>query len=524
MIKITNFSIQRGANVLIEKADVLITAKSKVGIIGKNGTGKSSFFACFRGELEPAKGDIHVPNQLRVAHLAQEIPALDISALTYVMQGDHAVAKTLQAIADAEASGDMDALMDLYTYLNDIDGYTVEARAGKILHGLGFTDDDFQKKVSEFSGGWRMRLNLAQCLLTPADLLLLDEPTNHLDLEAIVWLEKWIIQFPGTVLIISHDREFLDHVTDHILHFEQKTIKAYTGNYTQFEDMRLQAMILNNAQYEKQQAQLKHLMHFVERFRAKASKARQAQSRLKAVERMELLAPIHLDSPFKFEFLPPEKIVNPMFVVENVDVGYDPQAPLIKKIKFKLSGDARIGLLGKNGCGKSTFLACLMNQIEPLQGQLNPMNGVKIGYFAQHQVDHLDLNLSPVELLQDAAPKTSTQSIRDFLGGFAFNNDRVFEKITYFSGGEKARLALALIVWQRPNLLILDEPTNHLDLDMREALNLALQSFQGALIVVSHDRYLLRNTVNELWLVHDKKMQEFSGDIDDYAKWVGNNT
>jgi ATP-binding cassette subfamily F protein 3 len=520
MLSFINFKCQRGSQVLIDNANLSIFAKQKVGLIGKNGAGKSSLFAILRGELEASQGDVQIPKNLRIAHLEQETPGLEDSALAFVLAGDTVLTSIQTAIIQAELAEDYEKVMALYEKLGDIDGYTAESRAAKILHGLGFADEAFSQAVKTFSGGWRMRLNLARCLMMPSDLMLLDEPTNHLDLETIVWLEKWLNNYSGILVIISHDKDFLDGVVDTILHLENQQLKLYRGNYSAFEDLRAQEIILHQAQYDKQQNKIAHLQSFVDRFRAKASKAKQAQSRMRAMDRMEKLAPLYAQSELQFDFYTPEKTGNPLIHCDKIIVGYD-NKPILKNVNVSVTQTARIGLIGKNGAGKSTFINLLTGKLPAMQGQLTKHAAVKVGHFAQHQVDQLQLNESAFEHLQDLDRKISTQEVRNFLGNFAFQGDKVFDPVMKFSGGEKARLALALLVFQKPNLLLLDEPANHLDMSMREALTLALQNYAGALILVSHDRHLLRSTVNELWLVENGNIKEFNGDVQDYVKLSG---
>lgn len=520
MITLKNFFLSRSGNSLLENVNLTIHPNQKVGLIGANGSGKSSLFAALRGELVPERGDIYFPAGLKIAALAQEIAALETTAIDYVLDGHKELRQLEKQLLQAQQIDDGMQIANLHVKLDAIDAYRIPAQAAEILHGLSFTDDQFAQPVSAFSGGWRMRLNLAQSLLCPADLLLLDEPTNHLDLDAIIWLEGWIKSYQGTVIIISHDRDFLDNVVDHIAHLERNQIKLYTGNYSKYEEQRAAALALQQASYEKQQKQREHMMKYVERFRYKASKAKQAQSRLKALEKMEIIQATHLDVPFNFEFREPTKSSNPLLRVEKADLGYTDNNIILKNICFSLQPDVRIGLLGPNGAGKSTLIKLIADMLLPLQGKRESGKNLNIGYFAQHQIDHLNLDDSPLSHLKMLDPKITEQQARQYLGGFAFVGDIVFSPVRLFSGGEKARLALALIVWQRPNLLLLDEPTNHLDLEMREALAMALQSYSGALIVVSHDRHLLRLTTDEFWLVADGIVKPFDGDLLDYSVWL----
>lgn len=517
MITLQQITLNRGPKILLDNISHVIYAQQKIGLIGENGCGKTSFFAMLQSVLEPLKGELYLPKNLRVTHVKQEIPHSDQTALDYVIDGDQRY-RTIQAnLQKAEETHDMTLLADCHEELLNIDGYAITGKAEKILRGLGFKPEQLQKATRDFSGGWRMRLNLAQALISPTDLLLLDEPTNHLDLDAIIWLEKWLQDFDGTLLIISHDREFLDNTVNAILHLENNQLKSYKGNYSDFEKQRILNLSVQQATFEKQQAKIQHMQSFVDRFRAKASKARQAQSRLKALEKMELIAAVETQSKFSFTFKPPKTCPNPLVRMEKAVLGYESN-PVLNHIEFQIAPAERIGLLGINGAGKSTFIKSLMGIIPLLQGQIHHYKGLKIGYFAQHQIEYLDVEKSPLVLLQDIAPQTSEQVLRNFLGNFNFSGDMATGKLANYSGGEKARLALALIVWQAPNLLLLDEPTNHLDMDMREALALALQSYTGAMILVSHDRHLIRTTTDELLLIYDHKLTRFQGDLDDYKE------
>lgn len=519
MITLQNLTLQRGRKVLLDKANLTLFGQQKVGLIGANGTGKSSLFGVLLGSLIADIGEVSIPNGLRIAHMAQETPALDRTALDYVIDGDHKLREVESALRVAEQQNDGERIAHLHHQISNLDGYTAEARSAQLLYGLGFHSVDYSRAVSSFSGGWRMRLNLAQALMCPSDLLLLDEPTNHLDLDAVLWLEDWLVHYSGTLLLISHDRDFLDNVVTHIAHLEKRQLKLYTGNYSAFEEQRAASLALQQAAYEKQQQQRVHMMSFVNRFKAKASKAKQAQSRLKALERMELIEAAHIDSPFSFAFRQPEPCANPLLNLDKVTVGYDKKI-ILQNINFTIAPGMRLGLLGPNGAGKSTLIKLLATELQPLQGSIIANKGLKIGYFAQHQVDQLRLDESPLQHLQQLDAKATEQQLRTFLGGFDFCGDIVFANIKSFSGGEKSRLALAMLVWQKPNLLLLDEPTNHLDLDMRRALTSALQTYEGALIVVSHDRHLIRTTTDELLLVADSKVIPFTGDLDNYQQWL----
>ncbi|MFD2640770.1 ATP-binding cassette domain-containing protein [Pseudomonas japonica] len=519
MIRLSNLTLQRGPQRLLEGAELTLHAGQKAGLIGANGAGKSSLFALLRGELTPDAGDCQLPGDWRIAHMRQEVDTLDRLAVDYVLDGDIRLRKVQADLAAAEAAHDNAALARLHIELDSADGYTADARARKLLAGLGFSNEQMDRRVGDFSGGWRMRLNLAQALMCPSDLLLLDEPTNHLDLDAILWLEDWLKGYPGTLLLISHDRDFLDAVVDHIAHVEQCKLTLYRGGYTAFERARAERLAQQQQAFEKQQAQRAHMEKYIARFKAQATKARQAQSRIKALERMEELTAAHVDSPFDFVFRESQKISSPLLDLSEARLGYGDKT-VLEKIKLQLVPGARIGLLGPNGAGKSTLIKSLAGELQPLAGRLVRGENTSVGYFAQHQLDSLDSKASPLLHLQRLAPTEREQTLRDFLGGFDFRGNRCDEPVLNFSGGEKARLALALIAWERPNLLLLDEPTNHLDLEMRLALTMALQEFSGAVVVVSHDRHLLKSTTDEFLLVADGKMEAFDGDLDDYARWL----
>lgn len=519
MINIADLTLQRGTKILFEHATAIIYAKQKIGLVGINGCGKSSLFALLLKQLEPDGGEVYLQHNLKTTHLSQETPNSILPAIEYVIQGDKELIALLTKINKAESNQDGILLAELHSKLSAIDGYAAKARAGKLLNGLGFLPDEHEKIVNEFSGGWRMRLNLAQTLMSRSDIMLLDEPTNHLDLDAIIWLENWLKNYSGILFLISHDREFLDNVVTRILHIENLKLNSYTGNYSDFERERAQNLAQQQAQYEKQQDFIERNMRFVNRFRYKATKARQAQSRLKALEKLELIAAVQNKSQFSFEFRTTKKITEPLIKLEQINLGYSNNI-VLQNINKIIYPDARIGLLGPNGAGKSTLIKCFAGLLQPHAGDINTNNAIKIGYFAQHQIEQLNLNQSPVWHLQQIDNKSSEQELRKFIGSFNFSGDMALLPITNFSGGEKARLVLALIVWQAPNLLLLDEPTNHLDLEMREALNLALQNYDGAMVLVSHDRHLLRTTTDELWLVYDHKVTDFDGDLEDYKNWV----
>ncbi|MDO8907121.1 MAG: ATP-binding cassette domain-containing protein [Pseudohongiella sp.] len=518
MISLNNARLMRGEHVLLESSSLTIHKGQKTGIIGRNGSGKSSLFACLTGQVALDAGDLQMPESLRCAWMKQETAGSERSALNYVIDGDERYRKIEAQLQKAEDDHDGHAIAVLHAELDKIDGYSVTVRAEQLLAGLGFSTDSFANPVSAFSGGWRVRLNLAAALMAPSDLLLLDEPTNHLDLEATIWLEQWLIRYPGTLLLISHDRSFLDKVIDHVISFEYKNLFMYRGNFTSYEIQRAERMAQQQAALEKQQRRKAEIEDFVRRFRAKASKARQAQSRLKELQRMQDIAPAHIDSPFRFEFFTPEKSADDLLSIKKAEIGF--KEPLLKNASLKLHGDSRVGLLGFNGAGKSTLLKTIAGELEFLSGDVVSSKHLKIGYFAQHQVDVMDMKASPMLMMQRLDPNVREQEVRNFLGGFDFRGDRIAEPIHNFSGGEKSRLALALIVWQKPNLLLLDEPTNHLDLEMRHALTVALQGFEGAMVLVSHDRHLMANAVDEFYTVHRGALTEFDGDLDDYARWL----
>ncbi|OIO78390.1 MAG: ABC transporter [Hydrogenophilaceae bacterium CG1_02_62_390] len=519
MIRLSQLTLIRGVKPLIEAADLTLNPGEKVGLIGANGSGKSSLFALLRNELHADAGDVDFPAAWRIAHVAQETPALDRSALDYAIDGDTTLRRLEAELAVAEAAHDGLRIGELHGALQDADAYTVRARAEQLLTGLGFTNNQMRQPLASFSGGWRMRLNLAQALMCPSDLLLLDEPTNHLDLDAIIWLEDWLKRYPGTLIVISHDRDFLDGVVNVIVHIDGKKLKRYGGNYSSFEKQRAIYLALGQSAFEKQSRERAHLQSFIDRFKSKASKAKQAQSRMKMLAKMEDLAPIHAAAAFSFEFGEPDRAPNPLLVLEGVAAGYGDKV-ILSGIDLNLQAGQRIGLLGVNGAGKSTLIKTLVGDIPPLSGKLVAGKGLVIGYFAQQQLEMLRHDQSPLWHLAKLSPRTREQELRNFLGGFNFNAEMATAAIAPLSGGEKARLALALIVWQRPNLLLLDEPTNHLDLETREALTVALAQFEGTLILVSHDRHLLRATSDEFMIVADGGLRPFDGDLDDYRDWL----
>ena len=518
MIEIRNLTLQRGLKVLLDQAALSLAPGRRVGLIGKNGSGKSSLFALLKGEITADKGDVSIPKHWKTAAVAQETPALDISALDYVLQGDGELQLFQTALHEAEAKNDGMKQAEYHAKLEEIDAYSAPARAAKLLSGLGFSQEEHGRPVKSFSGGWRMRLNLAQALMCRADLLLLDEPTNHLDLETVLWLENHLSGLPCTQIIISHDRDFLNATTTQTVELSDQKLTLYGGNYDFYQAERARRLAQQQAAYLKQQAQIKHLQSFIDRFKAKATKAVQAQSRMKALDKLERIAPAHFDSGFSFEFDSPAHLPNPLLQLDKADLGYGGE-PVLHGIDLSLESGARYGLLGVNGSGKSTFIKTLAGELNVLSGRIVRSDKLNIGYFAQHQLDTLRPDQSPLWHIQKLSPDVREQEIRNFLGSFNFVGDAALQKTEPFSGGEKARLALAMIVWQKPNLLLLDEPTNHLDLDMRHALTLALQSFQGALIVVSHDRSLLEATTDSFLLIEQGRLKTFDGDLEDYRRY-----
>ncbi|MEZ5490139.1 MAG: ATP-binding cassette domain-containing protein [Gammaproteobacteria bacterium] len=518
MISLQNASLHRGAKLLFEEASLVIHNGQKLGVVGRNGTGKSSLFACLQGRLGLDQGQLSLPDGLRIAAMAQETGGTSRSGVDHVIDGDDHYRQLEKQLLEAEQADDQQQVGRLHGELDQIDGYTVRHRAEKLLSGLGFKPAEFDRPVSSFSGGWRVRLNLAAALMSPSDLLLLDEPTNHLDLEATLWLEQWLVGYQGTLLIISHDREFLDKVIGHVVSFENGRLQLYKGNFSAFEKQRAARLALERSFFEKQQRRRTEIEDFVRRFRAKATKAKQAQSRIKELQRMEDIVLAHVDSPFQFRFREPVKLPEHLLGIHHLDIGFS--EPLVRDVNLAIQAGSRIGLLGVNGCGKSTLLKILAGELAPLAGEVQTARHLRVGYFAQHQVDVLDADASPLELFLRLDPEADEQTGRDYLGGFDFRGDRADNRIKQFSGGEKVRLALATIAWQKPNLLLLDEPTNHLDLDMRQALSVALQEFDGAIIIVSHDRYLLNNTVNEFYAISEGQLSRFDGDLKDYERQV----
>ncbi len=515
MISLKNISLQRGSKPLFRDVDVTLHPGQHVGLTGANGSGKSSLLGLLLGEFGPDSGELSMPPGIEIAHVRQETEAVAQAAIDYVIDGD----RPLRSLEAKMATAEGEALAALHAEYEAIDGYTARSRAGRLLHGLGFRNDQLEQPVATFSGGWRMRLNLAQALMCRSDLLLLDEPTNHLDIEAVIWLEQWLRGYQGTLLLISHDREFLDSVVNVILHIEHGRITRYSGNYSDFERQRAEQLAQQQAAHERQQKEIAHLQSFINRFKAKATKARQAQSRVKALERMEIITAAHVDTPFHFEFLPIERCGDPLLDVDSVRIGYG-ETTILRDVSLQIRPGSRVGLLGPNGAGKSTLIKLLAGELQPLSGELRAGNGLKIGYFAQHQLEQLDPDASALLHFQRIDPKATEQALRNHLGGFGFHGDRVDEPIAPFSGGEKSRLVLAMLIWQRPNLLLLDEPTNHLDLEMRHALTMALQGFEGAMVVVSHDRHLLRTCTDELYFVHDGGCERYEGDLDDYRRYL----
>ncbi|WP_407354148.1 ABC-F family ATP-binding cassette domain-containing protein [Luteimonas sp. R10] len=549
MIAFRNFALRRGERLLLSDVDLALHAGWRVGVVGRNGTGKSSLFAAIRGEVEADRGDLDVPNRVRIASVAQETPSLPDAAIDFVLSGDIEVAAALRAEAEATAAEDWEAVAEAHHRLAELNGYDATARAGKLLHGLGFAADAHQRPVSAFSGGWRVRLNLARALMMPSDLLLLDEPTNHLDLDAVLWLEQWLLKYPGTLLLISHDREFLDNVATHTLHLHDGKAKLYVGDYTAFERQRSEHLRQQQIAHEKEQAERAHLQRFIDRFRAQATKARQAQSRIKRLAKLAGTEAVRAERELRIELPVPQKLPHSLLRLNDADCGYGRNpvgatevatggpanvatsvaptreaAPervrVLRQVGFGLEPGDRIGLLGANGAGKSTLVKSLVGELPLLAGERAAHPDLCIGYFAQHTVEALKAGTSPIDHLRELAPDTAVQAFRDFLGKWNFPGDRAFECIDNFSGGERARLALALIAWRKPNVLLLDEPTNHLDLDMREALAEALSDYEGAIVLVSHDRHLIGLVSDSFWRVADGTVQPFDGDLDAYAAWL----
>jgi ATP-binding cassette subfamily F protein 3 len=522
MIILRDISLRRGAKLLLEQANATLQPGQRLALIGANGTGKSSLFALLLGEIQADHGDIEGMNNLRLAHMAQEVSTSTLPAGEYVLGGDRELAQLRSELTRLEATEDYSGAARVHARLEEIDGYSAQRRIERLLKGLGFANDAAARPVSDFSGGWRIRLNLARALMTPSDVMLLDEPTNHLDLDATLWLQEWLRSYPGTLLMISHDRDFIDATCERVMHIEHSQLQTYKGNYSDFEQQRAERLANQQALFEKQQHRIAHIEDFVRRFRYKESKARQAQSRLKELERMQKVAPAHIDSPFDFEFLTPGRSSDPLLTLDKAALGYDHSQPILTRVELTLRPGDRIGLLGRNGAGKTTLLKGLIGALPLLAGERRAGEHCQVGYFDQQQLEVLDLDASALLHVQRLSPDAREQEILDFLGGFNFRGEATSTPIRPFSGGEKARLALALVVWQRPNLLVLDEPTNHLDLDMRHAMEVALQGFEGALVLVSHDRHMLRNSVETLLLVHDGCVEEYSDDLASYETWVLN--
>ena len=519
MISFRDFALRRGQRLLLSDVDLSLHAGWRVGVVGRNGCGKSSLFAALMGELEADRGDLEFSDRLRIASVAQETPSLPDSALDFVLGGDVQVAAAMRDEAEAMAREDYEAVAAAHHRLEDLNGYDAPARAGRLLHGLGFPADTHSRAVSEFSGGWRVRLNLARALMMPSDLLLLDEPTNHLDLDAVLWLEQWLLKYPGTLLLISHDREFLDGVSTHVLHLHDGRARLYAGDYTRFEHQRAEHLHQQQIAHQKEQAERAHLQAFIARFKAKASKATQAQSRMKRLEKLAGTEAVRAERALHIDFLPPAKLPHALIRLNHADAGYG-DIRILRDVGFGLEAGDRIGLLGPNGAGKSTLVKTLVGELPLLAGERQAHPDMAIGYFAQHTVESLRAGQSPIDHLRELAPNESTQSFRNFLGRWNFPGDRAFESVDGFSGGERARLALALIAWRKPNVLLLNEPTNHLDLDMREALAEALSDFPGAIVLVSHDRHLIGLVCDTFWRVAAGRVQQFDGDLDEYAAWL----
>ena len=520
MISLRNFALRRGERLLLSNVDLTLHAGYRVGVVGRNGTGKSSLFAAIQGELEADKGDLDLPGKVRIASVAQETPSLPDPALEFVLGGDEVLAAAVREEADANAREDWEAVAAAHQKLAELNGYDAEARAGRLLHGLGFPAETHRRPVSSFSGGWRVRLNLARALMMPSDLLLLDEPTNHLDLDAVFWLEQWLLKYPGTLLLISHDREFLDNVATHTLHLHGGGAKLYVGGYTDFERQRAEQLRQQQIAHDKEQAERAHLQSFIDRFKAKASKAKQAQSRMKRLAKLAGTEAVRAEREFRIEFAPPPKLPFSLIRLNHVEAGYGNEAVILHDVGFGLEAGDRIGLLGPNGAGKTTLVRTLVGELAPLAGERGAHPDLRIGYFAQHTVESLHAGQSPIDHFRELSPDSPTQAFRDFLGKWNFPGDRAFETVDGFSGGERARLALALIAWQQPNVLLLDEPTNHLDLEMREALAEALSDFDGAIVMVSHDRHLIGLVCDTFWRVADGVVEPFAGDLDEYAAWL----
>jgi ATP-binding cassette subfamily F protein 3 len=522
MLSFNNLELILGGKILFSNVSLIIHRDQRVGLVGANGSGKTSLFKIITGDIEVDQTSLSYPSKLRISYLEQEVPATDEIAIDYVLSGDQKLIDIQNNILEAEKNEQFESLGELYALYNSLDGYSSQSKAEKLILGLGFKKSDFKKSLNEFSGGWRARLNLAKTLMQPSDLMLLDEPTNHLDLDAILWLSNWIKSFSGALLLISHDREFLDDCVSSIAYLHRKSIELYPGNYSKFEIIKAERLAGIQRNYEKQQKEVAHMQNFIRRFKAKATKARQAQSRVKALERMELIAPAHIDSPFSFVIPETEKISNPLVALDEADLGYD--TVILDKINLSICPADRIGLLGPNGAGKSTLIKSLVGDLAIINGERNEGANLKVGYFSQHQVDDLDLSMTAFNHIQRLDQTKSEKQIRTYLGGFDFKGDKVNDSIHLFSGGEKARLSFAIIAYQKPNVLLMDEPTNHLDMEMRHALTVALQTFKGAILLVSHDRHLLSSTVDTFYMVDKGQVDVFDGDLDDYKNYILNRT
>jgi len=522
MLSFKNLELILGGKILFSNVSLIIQRDQRVGLVGANGSGKTSLFKIITGDIEVDETSLSYSSKLRISYLEQEVPATDEIAIDYVLSGDQKLIDIQKNILEAEKNEQFESLGELYALYNSLDGYSSQSKAEKLMLGLGFKKSDFKKSLNEFSGGWRARLNLAKTLMQPSDLMLLDEPTNHLDLDAILWLSNWIKSFSGALLLISHDREFLDDCVSSIAYLHRKSIELYPGNYSKFEIIKAERLAGIQRNYEKQQKEVAHMQNFIRRFKAKATKARQAQSRVKALERMEIIAPAHIDSPFSFVIPETEKISNPLVALDEADLGYD--TVILDKINLSICPADRIGLLGPNGAGKSTLIKSLVGDLAIINGERNEGSNLKVGYFSQHQVDDLDLSVTAFNHIQRLDQTKSEKQIRTYLGGFDFQGDKVNDSIHLFSGGEKARLAFAIIAYQKPNVLLMDEPTNHLDMEMRHALTVALQTFKGAILLVSHDRHLLNSTVDTFYMVDKGQVDVFDGDLDDYKNYILNRT
>ena len=518
MLSFNNLELVLGGKTLFDDVSLTIHHHQKVGLVGANGTGKTSLFKVIKKEIEVDQSTVSFPNDLRISYLAQEVPASDEIALQYVLSGDYRLIEIQHEIELAEKEEKFELLAELYETYSALDGYSAKSKAEQLMVGLGFKSEDFSKSLKDFSGGWRVRLNLAKTLMQPSDLMLLDEPTNHLDLDAILWLSNWIKSFPGALILISHDRDFLDDCVSSIAHLYRQSIELYSGNFTQFEILRAAKLAEIQSNFIKQQKEVAHMQSFINRFKAKATKARQAQSRVKALEKMELIAPAHIDSPFNFTISETEKISNPLISLSESNLGYD--NPILSKINLTIAPGDRIGLLGPNGAGKSTLIKSIVGSIPVLDGDREIGSNFRVGYFSQHQVDDLDLSISAFTHIQRLDETKTEKQIRTYLGGFNFKGDKVKDPIHLFSGGEKARLAFAIISYQKPNILLMDEPTNHLDMEMRHALTIALQAFKGAILLISHDRHLLNSSVDHFYLVDNGGVDIFNGDLNDYKNYI----